>query len=133
MIDGVPYGCAIPDVDNEKDAKDCEKKKRAEVVLGLYDKTEPGDHDFCEFVDDVYLVYSRENKESWKHDEFRCAILKRHFAGKRFCDITPMVITGYINTRLKSKTVRKESLEDGSKVNRQRSPTTLRKEVNLLS
>lgn len=89
--------------------------------------------DFCEFVDTVSLPYSEANKETHKHDEFRCETLKDFFAGRRFCDITPMLVTGYVNERLKSTTVRREVLEDWAAVNKRRSPTTVRKEVVLLS
>lgn len=44
-----------------------------------------------------------------------------------------MSVVSFINARLKSETIRKETLEDGTKVNRKRSPTTVRKEFTLLS
>jgi integrase len=60
-------------------------------------------------------------------------VFKKFFAGKKFSDITPMLVVGYINSRLRSKTVRKEVSEDGKVVCKQRSPTTVRKELVLLS
>lgn len=89
--------------------------------------------DFTTFVDRVFLPFAKEHHASYRHDEFRCATLKKHFAGKKFEEITPMAVVGFINRRLESKTVRKEVLRDGRKVNKKRSPTTVNKEVTLLS
>ena len=98
-----------------------EKQKREELK------------DFATFVDEVYLPFARENHVDSDHDEFRCQVLKNSFMGRRLDQITMMMVVDFINTRLKSETVRKEVLEDGTKVNRKRSPTTVRKEVTLLS
>lgn len=133
MYKGAYYTGVLHGATDEAKAKEMEEKVRAQVVLGLYGKKEPGSGDFCEFVDTVFLRYSEANKETYKHDKFRCETLKGFFAGRRFCDITPMLVTGYVNERLKSTTVRKEVLEDGAAVNKRRSPTTVRKEVVLLS
>jgi integrase len=89
--------------------------------------------DFAKFVDRVYLPFTKEHHASYRHDEFRCEMLKRHFAGKKLDEITPLVVTGFIRKRLKSKTVRKEVFPDGTKINKERSPTTVNKEVTLLS
>jgi hypothetical protein len=79
------------------------------------------------------LPFARENRADSDHAEFRCEVLKEFFAGKRFDEITMMSVVGYINARLKSDTARKEVLKDGTKVSRKRSPTTVNKEVTLLS
>lgn len=89
--------------------------------------------DFATFVDRVYLPFAKGNHASYRHDEFRCEMLKKHFAGKRFDEITPMAVVRFIDRRLESKTVRKEVLRNGKKVNKERSPTTVNKEVTLLS
>jgi integrase len=89
--------------------------------------------DFATFVDKVYLPFARENHVDSDHDEFRCQVLKEFFAGRKFGEITMMMVVTFINARLKSETVRKEVLEDGTEINRKRSPTTVRKEVTLLS
>ncbi len=67
------------------------------------------------------------------HAEFRCGVLKEFFAGKRLDEIMMMSVVGNINERMRSDTVRKEILEDGTKLSRKRSPTTVNKEVTLLS
>ncbi len=89
--------------------------------------------DFATFVDRVYLPFAKGNHASYRHAEFRCEMLKKHFAGKRFDEITPMAVVRFIDRRLESRTVRKEVLRKGKKVNKDRSPTTVNKEVTLLS
>lgn len=60
-------------------------------------------------------------------------MLKVFFDGKRLDEITMMNVVRYVNERVDSTTVRGETLPDGKKVNRKRSPTTVNKEVTLLS
>jgi len=89
--------------------------------------------DFATFVDRIYLPFAERNHSSPRHAEFRCEVLKKHFAGKKFDEITPTAVDLFIAERLESKTVRKEVLPGGRKVNKKRSPTTVHKEVMLLS
>jgi integrase len=124
---------AIPEARTQWQAEQAELRIKNEFFEGRFGSDLPGSYDFCKFVDKIYLEYARRNKESWKHDEFRCAPLKEFFKGKRFCDITPMLVVGFINTRLKTDTVRMDVLDDGTKRARRRSPVTVHKEVMLLS
>lgn len=64
---------------------------------------------------------------------FREGVFKKFLAGKKFSEITPMLIVAYINSRLRSTTVRKEVSEDGEAVAKQHCPTTVQKEKVLLS
>jgi integrase len=63
----------------------------------------------------------------------RTLILKDFFGGRRFDEITMMNVIGYINNRLASTTVRVDPVVGGQKVYRQESPTTVNKELTLLS
>lgn len=134
------YGCfngkgGKPVARDKKEAKELEFKERLKVRNGpLFEEQERERlKDFVTFVDEVYLPFARENHADSEHAEFRCEVLKGFFAGKRFNEITMMSVVGYINERLRSDTVRKEVLKDGTKVSRRRSPTTVNKEVTLLS
>jgi integrase len=124
-----------PIAKDKREAKELEFKERLKVRNGtnLEDEEREELKDFTTFVDKIYLPFAREHHASPRHAEFRCQILKEFFVGKRFSDITAMVVISFINTRLNSETVRKEVLEDGAKVSRKRSPTTVNKEVSLLS
>jgi integrase len=131
MIRRRRYKEAIPEARTKAEAEEVEVKEKKEVYEGRYGRPS-GDNDFCKFVDDIYLPYSHENKSSWYHDEFRCAVLKEFFKGKRFSEITQLLIVKYINVRLSSETIHTEKV--GSEiVQKRRSPTTVRKEVALLS
>ena len=95
MIRRRRYKEAIPEARTKADAEEVEVKEKKEVYEARYGRPS-GDNDFCKFVDDIYLPYSHENKSSWYHDEFRCAVLKEFFKGKRFSEITQLLI---INVR----------------------------------
>jgi hypothetical protein len=58
--------------------------------------------------------------------------MKEYFKTKRFDEITMMLVVKFINERLNSDTVRKE-VDNGDAVKKKRSPTTVNKEVTLLS
>lgn len=79
------------------------------------------------------MPFARENHSSVTHDEFRCKALKEQLQGKRFQEITMMMVVKFINPRLTSNTVRMEVREDGRVVSKKRSSTTVNKEVTLLS
>ena len=68
------YGTFL-DAKSDAEARKFEKDEKAKVRLGLRKEDKPIDGDFCTFVNDVYLPYARENKKSYKHDEFRCKVL----------------------------------------------------------
>lgn len=121
------YGCfngkdGLPFVTTKREATDEVSVLRRKVLDGTYGQA-TGLGDFAGFVEHEYMRYARENKSSWRHDEFRCRMLKEHFAGKRLRDITPMLVERFIKDRLSGITQRK----------RQRSPTTVHKELVLLS
>ncbi|MBA2528201.1 MAG: hypothetical protein H0V18_20820, partial [Pyrinomonadaceae bacterium] len=110
----------------KQEARDYEAQVRIQTRTHLREGTyqkEVGLEDFGGFFDKVFMPYAKEHKASWRHDEFRGDVLKQFFLEKTFQEITPMLIAQYINTRLKSKTKRKQL----------RNPTTVYKEVALVS
>lgn len=125
----------LPLARDKREAMDFEGQIRQEVIAGTYRRGEDreGLKYFAAFVDKVYLPFAREHHASPAHDEFRCAMLKAYFAGRRLDQITTMLVERFINDRLGTDTVRVEKLPDGRKVARRRAPTTVHKEVVLLS
>lgn len=108
----------------KQDARDYEFEIRIQVRNGTYGKgKEDGLEVFAKFFDCVYLPYAKENTADWKHAEFRGKVLKEFFAGKTFRQVTVMIMVGFINARLKSKTKRGTD----------RNPVTVYKEVALAS
>jgi integrase len=90
------------------------------------------DDNFTAFVDKVFLPYARANHQHPQHAEFRSEVLKQHFGRHRLPDITRMMVERFVKDRLESTTVRVR-LVGGNKESKPRSPTTVRKEVALLS
>ena len=129
MIDGQRYYGVFPTVESKTKAKELEDEERRKVRLGQRARPEGLDR-FNRFVNEVYLKYSRENKASWKHDEFRCQMLSEHFGSKRFNEITMMQIVSFIKTRLSSKVKRYRQKNESTRL---RSAVTVHHEVTLLS
>jgi integrase len=112
----------MPLAHTKAEARDFESAIRIQVRKGTYSKT--GElKDFGRFFDEVFLHYAKAHKASWRHDEFRGEVLKAFFFGKKFSQITPMLVVSYINHRLQSLSKRKKLLN----------PVTVYKELRLLS
>lgn len=119
MLDNTTYREVFPTADTKTKARELEEEEKRKVRLS----DRPISDDFKEFVDTVYLKYSKENKASYVHDQFRCKMLCDYFAGKVFKQITSITVVRFIKDRLASKTCR----------GRPRSPVTVHKDVTLLS
>lgn len=120
---------------DKREARELAYQERRKVLDGSYRSALEREElkNFETFVDKVYLPFAREHHSSAAHDEFRCGVMKEHFKDKRFDEITMMMVVKLINHRLNTKTVRKEQSESGTVVNSKRSPTTVNKEITLLS
>ena len=120
---------------DKKTARELAYQERRKVLDGSYRSVPEREElkNFETFVDKVYLPFAREHHSSVAHDEYRCGVLKEQFKDKRFDEITMMMVVSLINQRLTSETVRTEQLESGTMVNSKRSPTTVNKEITLLS
>jgi integrase len=141
MVEGRRYSGTFNGRDGKPIAKDKPEarellyKERRKVIDGTYlsDSEREELKDFCAFVDRVFLPFAREHHASPAHDECRCQMLKEHFRGRRFDEITMMMVVGLINQRLDTTTTRKELTVTGEAVSKKRSPTTVNKEITLLS
>jgi len=81
----------------KNEAREFAYQERRKVLDGSYrDEMEREElKDFETFVDKVYLPFARENHSSVTHDEFRCEVMKEHFSGKRFHEITMMTVVKF--------------------------------------
>lgn len=131
-LNNVRYRGAIPEARVQSQAEQAEIKLKNSVFEGKFGTVQKSEPLLSDFINNTFLPWSRKERATWRHDEFRCEVLKKFFKGNRFSDITPLLVVSFINHRLESKTVRKVKLEGGERVNKQRSPTTVRKEFNLL-
>src|SRR4051794_34132713 len=69
-IRGVRYKKAIPEARNKYQAQAAEARARDDVFRGRYGD-EQSDVTLKEFVEKVYLSWSKDNKRSWKNDVSR--------------------------------------------------------------
>lgn len=132
QLRGVTYCGVLDDAATESEARQQEQDEKARVRLGLRPGKTVND-EIGKFVKDVYLKYSKENKTSHAHDEFRCRVLVDYFESKgfkRFRDITTLAVVGYIKYRLGTRIKRHNQKSPATKF---RSPVTVHKEVTQLS
>lgn len=123
-------GVAIPK--DRSEAKDMLGAIRLQIRQGTF-RHDSDLASFANFVDKVYLPFAREHHAEPAHDEFRCKVLKEEFGKLKLRDVTTMRVESFINKRLRTVTVRVEKSADGKRTPKPRSPTTVRKEVTLLS
>lgn len=128
QVKGVTYCGTLPTATTAAEARAQEADERAKVRLGLRQE-QTIDDDFCKFVNDLYLKQATD-KASYRHDEFRCAVLTEYFAGKSFRDIKPILVSTFIKDRLATMIKRHNQK---SPATHSRSPVTVHKEVSLLS
>jgi integrase len=131
-LNHVRYRGAIPEARTQTQAEQAEIKVKNSIFEGKFGTVKKPEPLLSDFIDKTFLPWSKKERGTWRHDEFRCEVLKKYFRGKRFSEITPLLVVSFINHRLESKTVRKMTLEGGERVHKRRSPTTVRKEFNLL-
>lgn len=122
MIRRFRYRGTIPEAQTKQDAKDAEAAIRREIFEGTYGKPK-GDGLFIEYAEDHFLPWAKTNKRSWKADKTKIEALKQYFEGKRFREITPMLIEKFKKTRLQTRT------RDG----RQRSVASVNRELACIS
>ncbi|HEX7315698.1 MAG TPA: hypothetical protein VF297_17400 [Pyrinomonadaceae bacterium] len=106
-IRNVRYRGSIPEARTKHEAEQAETKLRSDVFEGRFGRP-TGSQDFVRFVEEVYLTWARENKRSWKHDEFHAATIcaSRQFKGKTFARITAMQVEKFKQERRGTKTRR---------------------------
>jgi integrase len=131
-LNNVRYRGAIPEARIQSQAEQAEIKVKNSIFEGKFGTVERAEPLLSDFIDKTFMPWSKKERATWRHDEFRCQVLKKFFRGKRFSEITPLLVVSFINNRLESKTVRKITIGGGERVNKRRSPTTVRKEFNLL-
>lgn len=131
-LNNVRYRGAIPEARIQSQAEQAEIKLKNSIFEGKFGAVQMPEPLLSDFIDKTFLPWSKRERTTWRHDEFRCTVLKKFFRGKRFSEITPLLVVAFINHRLESMTVRKVQTESGGRVHKRRSPTTVRKEFNLL-
>ena len=122
MIRGARYRGRIPEATTKKQAQDAEAIVRLDVLQGKYGKAQ-GEGVFMEYVENVFLPWSRENKRSWRDDRYHVEVFRAYFGTKRFSEITPLLLEKY----------KRERRAEETKLKQQRSPASVNRELELLS
>jgi len=113
----------IPEARTKWEAEQAEIKLKREVFEDRYDLRQKGTDKLSDFIDSVFLPWSKLNKRSWREDIYICRTLKEYFRGKTFREISPMLVEKFKGDRLKGIT----------KKGTQRCPATVNREFDVLS
>jgi integrase len=121
-IRGIRYRKGIPEARTKFEAERAEVEAKKAVFEGRYGAP-AGEDDFMEFVEKVFLPWSRANKRSWYDDDLWARHIAPWFKGKNFAQISPLLVEKFKRERGDSITRR------GTK----RSPATVNRELEILS
>ncbi|MDQ3649917.1 MAG: site-specific integrase [Acidobacteriota bacterium] len=122
-IRGLRYRGALPEARTKWQAEQAESKIKQEVFEKRYGKSEPGTEKLSDFIEKVFLPWSKTNKRSWKDDIYTGRVLCEYFGGKTFREISPILIEKFKSDRRKSIT----------KKGTPRCPATVNRELVVLS
>ncbi len=124
-IRGVRYRGALPEARTKVQAQKAETKIRQEVYDGRYGRP-TGETSFEKFVEEVYKPWARENKRSFENNEkYKLPMIyeSKSLKGKTFAQISPLLLEKYKKER------RESELKDG----RTRKPSTINRELEIIS
>lgn len=82
----------IPEARTKYEAEQAESKIRAEVFAETYGASQIGNGSFEDFARDVYLPWAKDNKRSWRTDQYIVRDLIEAFKGKSFNEISPLLV-----------------------------------------
>lgn len=122
-VNGKRYRGSIPEARVKAKAERAENAIRDQVYEGKYGKQETPAPLLRDFITDTFLPWSKANKRTWVHDEFRSRPLIEALGDKTMDEISPILIEKYKRDRRASKTAR----------GGQRAPSTVNRELELLS
>jgi integrase len=122
-IRGKRYRGAIPEARTKWQAEQAELGVRQEIFEGRFGTQETGKRLVNDFIEADYLPWAKNNKRSWREDEYKLPVIKSFFSGKRFRDVSPLLIEKFKSERLATPTKHRTT----------RSRTTVSLEMALVS
>ena len=122
-VNGKRYRGSIPEARVKAQAERAEHAIRDQVYEGTYGKQKTPAPLLRDFITDTFLPWSKVNKRTWVHDEFRSRPLIKALGNKPMDEISPILIEKYKRDRRASKTAR----------GGERAPSTVNRELELLS
>jgi len=122
-VRGVRYRGSIPEARTKQKAEQAESKIKQEIFEKRFELEQKGTDLLSDFLDDVYLPWSKVNKKSWRDDVYMVPMLKAHFEGKAMREISVQLVERFKTDRMNTPT----------KKGTARQPATVNRELNLLS
>ena len=74
----------------KQQAEQAESKIKQEIFEGRFGKLDLGSEKLADFIEKIFVPWSKANKRSWRHDEFRARTIREYFGGKTFREISPL-------------------------------------------
>ena len=89
-VRGVRYRGSIPEATTKQKAEQAESKIKQEIFEGKFGKVEAGTMKLTDFIDDIYMLWAKSNKRSWRNDHYNSVILKEFLENKELRAIQPL-------------------------------------------
>lgn len=90
-IRGVRYRAAIPEARTQYEAERAEVEAKQAVYERRYGRP-IGGRGLVDFVEKVYRPWARENKRSWKNEEYCLPTITAWFGGRTFAQVSPLLV-----------------------------------------
>lgn len=98
------YRKIVPLARTKWDAEQAEINAKRELFEKRYRVEEKGTALLSDFLDQVYLPWSKMNKKSWRDDAYMIPMLKQYFEGKALREISAQMVEKFKNDRLNTLT-----------------------------
>lgn len=132
MINGKRYHRCVPEATNKREAEKAEAVLKGELLQGRYRLAEGRKYPKLSKLIEVYLDYSRQNKTSYKTDEYTTSTFLAVIGDKNINEITPLVIERWKKYRKNCKA--KTTIKNGFKeLDRLVSKSAINREMRSLS
>lgn len=132
MINGKRYHRSVPEATNKKEAEKAEAVFKGELLQGRYRLAEGKKYPKLSKLIQVYLDYSKQNKTSYKTDEYTTRVFFDVVGDKSIDEITPLVIERWKKYRKNCKA--KTTIKGGFKeLDRFVSKSAINREMRSLS
>lgn len=132
MINGRRYHRSVPEATSKREAEKAEAVFKGELLQGRYRLAEGRKYPRLSKLIEVYKDYSKQNKVSYKVDEYATSTFLEVVGDKTINEITPIVIEKWKKYRkgCKVKTTTKDGLKE---LDRLISKSSINREIRSLS
>src|SRR5215212_5989070 len=104
----VRYRGALPEARTKWEAEQAESKIKQEIFEGRFGLVDQGSEKLADFINKIFLPWSKANKRSWRHDVFRARTICDYFGSKTFREMSPLLIEKFKRDRRESITRREK-------------------------